>query len=187
MTRPLLAENADELLACEPMFRASCRRRSDESAHYDADVQGEEPQKDSLRDMLIEYHPEDSDPLLLAPHSIAGLDINSSFHSQTSCTMCESSPFAEESDLSMFSDSQSSVISLQSDHDLLHGEVLSDDELNADEPTPEPSQASFMTLRITYLLVTLVIMLADGLQGTLGKNKASFKERDVCLFCRFCD
>ena len=28
--------------------------------------------------------------------------------------------------------------------------------------------ASFMSLRITYLIVTLVVMLADGLQGTLS-------------------
>lgn len=34
-------------------------------------------------------------------------------------------------------------------------------------PHHEISDASFMTLRFTYLLVTLVIMLADGLQGTI--------------------
>jgi len=34
------------------------------------------------------------------------------------------------------------------------------------EPTKEEDQASFLSLRITYLIVTLVVMLADGLQGT---------------------
>jgi hypothetical protein len=31
---------------------------------------------------------------------------------------------------------------------------------------PAPSQGSFLAFRLNYLLVTLVIMLADGLQGT---------------------
>lgn len=32
----------------------------------------------------------------------------------------------------------------------------------------EEDQASFLSLRVTYLIVTLVVMLADGLQGTLA-------------------
>ena len=31
--------------------------------------------------------------------------------------------------------------------------------------SPKEDQASFLSLRITYLIVTLVVMLADGLQG----------------------
>ena len=31
-------------------------------------------------------------------------------------------------------------------------------------------QASFLSLRITYLIVTLVVMLADGLQGKQMQN-----------------
>lgn len=37
---------------------------------------------------------------------------------------------------------------------------------DAEEVLADPDHASFMSLRITYLIVTLVVMLADGLQGT---------------------
>jgi hypothetical protein len=37
-------------------------------------------------------------------------------------------------------------------------------ELECNMP-PAPSQGSFLAFRLNYLLVTLVIMLADGLQG----------------------
>jgi hypothetical protein len=39
-------------------------------------------------------------------------------------------------------------------------------ELECDMP-PAPSQGSFLAFRLNYLLVTLVIMLADGLQGMI--------------------
>jgi hypothetical protein len=44
---------------------------------------------------------------------------------------------------------------------------LSDSSSKSNAPEDQKkNQGSYMTLRITYLLVTLVIMLADGLQGT---------------------
>jgi hypothetical protein len=39
-------------------------------------------------------------------------------------------------------------------------------ELECNTP-PAPSQGSFLAFRLNYLLVTLVIMLADGLQGMI--------------------
>lgn len=37
----------------------------------------------------------------------------------------------------------------------------------SDSKTTEENKASFLSLRIIYLIVTLVVMLADGLQGKL--------------------
>lgn len=46
------------------------------------------------------------------------------------------------------------------------GEASDDDSLGLECNMPAaPSQGSFLAFRLNYLLVTLVIMLADGLQG----------------------
>jgi hypothetical protein len=54
-------------------------------------------------------------------------------------------------------------------------------ELECNMP-PAPSQGSFLAFRLNYLLVTLVIMLADGLQGM---KLQGFIKHIVfrCLFC----
>jgi hypothetical protein len=43
-------------------------------------------------------------------------------------------------------------------------------DLDSDERTLPTGQTSFAALRFSYLLVTLVIMLADGLQGTTNNS-----------------
>ena len=55
--------------------------------------------------------------------------------------------------------------------------------IDVERAPPEPSERSFMTLRITYLLVTLVIMLADGLQGKFVPSWVSRAARAVLLSC----
>jgi hypothetical protein len=45
---------------------------------------------------------------------------------------------------------------------------------------PSNNEAAYRTLHITYLLITLVIMLADGLQGKL------FPMISLSIDCRFC-
>lgn len=54
--------------------------------------------------------------------------------------------------------------SLGNDTDSDSEEECPQDDIDTDEKTPT-SQSSFAALRFSYLLVTLVIMLADGLQG----------------------
>jgi hypothetical protein len=66
-----------------------------------------------------------------------------------------------------------SISSIDSLHDALEVEFHTDldnemhySSLKVPPPSsPPPSEREFMALRFTYLLVTLVIMLADGLQG----------------------
>ena len=41
----------------------------------------------------------------------------------------------------------------------------SGDKKSAEERTPSSSSSSFLVFRLNYLMVTLVIMLSDGLQG----------------------
>lgn len=82
---------------------------------------------------------------------------------------CQTPPNEEDSDLSTSLDSQGSVGSCLEDlHTPLHSDG-GDFAFDVDDPcsSPECSERSFVVLRITYLLVTLVIMLADGLQGML--------------------
>ena len=81
---------------------------------------------------------------------------DTSFHSEPPCSYTTNSS------------TESSVSSLEElrEIDLLEGnaEFLV---MDADKKQPAPSYASLQYLRITYLLVTLVIMLADGLQGKI--------------------
>ena len=87
----------------------------------------------------------------------------------TSQSSCETPPNAEESDLSMSLDSESSVGSCLEDLKVPSLQSGMFDEPGEHDPPSanERSDRGFVVLRITYLLVTLVIMLADGLQGML--------------------
>jgi hypothetical protein len=92
-------------------------------------------------------------PLDLAQEGACSIDYSCST-SQDYETLSEKS-FALSSE-------QSSEDSICSSHvDELNNLLASDDVA----PSVEEDYASFMSLRITYLIVTLVVMLADGLQG----------------------
>jgi len=83
---------------------------------------------------------------------------------------CQTPPNEVDSDLSTSLGSQGSVGSCLEDLQTpLHSDG-GDPAFDVDNLTCsslECSERSFVVLRITYLLVTLVIMLADGLQGML--------------------
>lgn len=89
------------------------------------------------------------------------------FVQESACSIgyeCSASPDDETlSDKSFaLSSEQSSEDSVCSSHvDELNNLLASDDVA----PSAKEDNASFMSLRITYLIVTLVVMLADGLQG----------------------
>ncbi|CAB9521376.1 Molybdate-anion transporter [Seminavis robusta] len=77
---------------------------------------------------------------------------------------------SSQGDESSLSDKSFATTSQQSSEDSICSTVDEDNALMAssdDAATSEKQDhASFMSLRITYLIVTLVVMLADGLQGT---------------------
>jgi hypothetical protein len=87
-----------------------------------------------------------------------------------SCSQTNSSALQQCSGLTDDNDSLS-ISSIDSLHDALEVEFHTDLDheihySSPKEPPPSPpSKREFMALRFTYLLVTLVIMLADGLQG----------------------
>ena len=49
------------------------------------------------------------------------------------------------------------------------------------DPKDNPSRLSFLAFRLNYMLVTVAIMLADGLQGTLKLLKPCSHRRTVAL------
>lgn len=76
----------------------------------------------------------------------------------------------EEDHVSSSSSSSQALELLASNDELFTGRdaslLINDlDDSEHDEPLESENHASFLVLRSTYLLVTLVIMLADGLQG----------------------
>jgi hypothetical protein len=114
-----------------------------------------------------------NDPLLLLlPEE--GQGSNCSFCAHASLTTIDTNTsFSSHSSLYAGGDGESSVLSLgelegSSPEDFAEDEDCLDD--RPDGGTPAPPSFTFRSLRFTYLLVTLVIMLADGLQG-----KCSFR------------
>ena len=67
---------------------------------------------------------------------------------------------SESLDSSLFDESESET-------EYIHQQVVPPDKAVHNEA----KESSFMALRATYLLITLVIMLADGLQGTYATSR----------------
>lgn len=137
-----------------------------------------EYQMDTLRDMVIACNPGTSEEEELSPRRFESTPLlgdattvsNESRSLSRSSSADVNAPSIEMSDESGSLDEQSSVLSFLSEQEQLQEDFpepmaeTSVSNLSA-LPLQEPSHSAFMTLRITYLLVTLVIMLADGLQG----------------------
>ena len=192
MKDPLRAENHGVPVEEDCVKKFTVRECLSDGSSNVADVLVEESTAapyNSLCDMLIEYLPDDDADPLLSATDLSKFGTNSSVHSRTS-SVGWSYPSVEESDLSMISDGQSSLLSFPLDDELLRVELPADNELKTlvaldSAPTPSPSEQSelsYTTLRVTYLLVTLVIMLADGLQGTsCDAIPCAVEERVLCV------
>jgi hypothetical protein len=76
-------------------------------------------------------------------------------HQRATCTKTQ--------DTNLFDDD--SICSSDLGVDALDAVAAAATSASAEKDLKNKDQASFMSLRITYLIVTLVIMLADGLQG----------------------
>lgn len=98
----------------------------------------------------------------------------SSTHGSANCSLIRDDESSFASDKSFVLSDQSTDEEPEEDCDvsICSGEdndnklCSSTGEKNVAELEKEEDQASFMSLRVTYLIVTLVVMLADGLQGT---------------------
>lgn len=171
MVPALTVQVVDDLLLCDENTSDDDESHKVQAHHHD------------LRNMLIACRSStETKPLLLDANPLLS-DANSIGRPERlglsrSSSADVNAPSIDESFESESLDGRSSVLSFLSDQELPGDE-------DVDEPIPEgkvrqqlaeskpsaasepssESNASFMTLRITYLLVTLVIMLADGLQG----------------------
>ena len=108
-----------------------------------------------LHDVVIESIPQEHDathPFLNTVKVQVEPGTDGSLHSRTSApSSCETS---DDLSLSDRSESQTSDQPFGPQDAPLHIEL-----------SPQTDDPSYVTLRLTYLLVTLVIMLANGLQG----------------------
>jgi hypothetical protein len=172
MVPALPAQLLDHLLFDETASECDTHAQLDESQGAKDLCHGD------LRNMLIAYLPSEEMPPMPLDSSTLFEDRNAVMIglSCSSSVDVNKAPSVEESLETESLDDRSSVDSFLSDQEESQGQI--DVELperamkpTTASPTVEPpleaSNASFLTLRITYLLVTLVIMLADGLQGTL--------------------
>jgi hypothetical protein len=176
---PALTEQLLDQLLCD-----ETASESDAHVQFDESRGAKDLCHGDLRNMLIAYLPsEDLPPMPLDSHTLfEDRDAVMIGLSRSSSVDVNNAPSVEESLETESLDDRSSVLSFLSDQEESQGEIdveLPERAMNPTDasPTFEPSQeaanASFLTLRITYLLITLVIMLADGLQGTLIRQRQS--------------
>jgi len=145
------------------LFRISSERLPgaesfvDDSIGDDSQDEGQDKSIQQLRSLLIESS------LAACQHSTCSVDDGCGSCSPITSS-CSTPPNGEDSGLSMSVSSEESVGS--SIPDELNQSPLRCD-VGDQTGAVAKKNSDFFLLRITYLLVTLVIMLADGLQGKI--------------------
>jgi hypothetical protein len=101
------------------------------------------------------------------------------------CTASDSSPFSSDDTMSEIDGTTAThnisytCTTVSSNTSNISDNLDSEYDYDGDDETPAEKRLSFLTFRLSYLFVTLVVMLADGLQGKENENEILYAKH--CL------